>query len=129
MGYRNIKKQKKLISFLQIEIFDFSMSRDNAYYQFYKNAPDIQEPGKYYFAGLNLDFRQKISWAFWEYSPRPLQSVYKKKKSTRKGENSIFAKMAENRLKWAENGLQRAENSIFGKEKSSQPFYMGSLLP
>ena len=39
MGYRNIKKQKKLISFLQIEDFDFSMSRDNAYYQFYKNAP------------------------------------------------------------------------------------------
>ena len=39
MGYRNIKKQKKLIFFLQIEDFDFSMSRDNAYYQFYKNAP------------------------------------------------------------------------------------------
>ena len=39
MGYRNIKKQKKLISLLQIEDFDFSMSRDNAYYQFYKNAP------------------------------------------------------------------------------------------
>ena len=39
MGYRNIKKsKKKLISFLQIEDFDFSMSRDNAYYQFY-NAP------------------------------------------------------------------------------------------
>ena len=39
MGYRNIKKQKKLIFFLQIEDFDFSMSWDNAYYQFYKNAP------------------------------------------------------------------------------------------
>ena len=43
MGYRNIKKAKKLISFLQIEDFDFSMSQDNAYYQFYKNAPDVLE--------------------------------------------------------------------------------------
>ena len=39
MGYRNIKKQKKTYFFIQIEDFDFSMSRDNAYYQFYKNAP------------------------------------------------------------------------------------------
>ena len=39
MGYRNIKKKKKLIFFLEIEDFDFLMSRDNAYYQFYKNAP------------------------------------------------------------------------------------------
>ena len=41
MGYRNIKKANKLISFLQIEDFYFSMSQDNAYYQFYKNAPSV----------------------------------------------------------------------------------------
>ena len=39
MVYRNIKKQKKTYFFLQIEDFDFSMSRDNAYYHIYKNAP------------------------------------------------------------------------------------------
>ena len=40
MGYRNLKKQKNLF-FFQIEDFDFSMSQDNAYYQFFKNAPKI----------------------------------------------------------------------------------------
>ena len=40
-------KTKKLIFFLQIEDFDFSMSRDNAYYQFYKDAPYIHDIIKY----------------------------------------------------------------------------------
>ena len=45
MGYRNVKKQKKYFC-LQIEDFDFSMSRENAYYQFYKNAPQAHALAK-----------------------------------------------------------------------------------
>ena len=33
-------KSKKNEFFFQIEDFDFSMSRGDAYYQFYKNAPE-----------------------------------------------------------------------------------------
>ena len=38
-GIYKQQKAKKKFLLLQIEDFDFSMSRENAYYQFYKNAP------------------------------------------------------------------------------------------
>ena len=35
------KKQTKLKYFFQIEDFGFPVSREDAYYQFYKNAPTV----------------------------------------------------------------------------------------
>ena len=36
------KKQTKLKYFFQIEDFGFPVSREDAYYQFYKNAPVVE---------------------------------------------------------------------------------------
>ena len=60
MGYRNIKKQKKTYFFIQIEDFDFSMSRDNAYYQFYKNAPISFATGQVIVSGMNEVFLSSV---------------------------------------------------------------------
>ena len=65
------KKQTKLKYFFQIEDFGFPVSREDAYYQFYKNAPTV---------GIR-QFRPKATVGIRQFRPTATVGIHQSKPS------------------------------------------------